>query len=248
MPTLRRKGPHIPVAKLAEYCSTASSVRRRAIVRSQLENEFSSAHRWWHTDARTAVRRFLATPQAPRASLREAANGVRDRASHEPDAEHVKELLGSARAIEAFAMVADQARVADVIVVAKRPDDGRIHRAGVAIAVAPDVLFLEKATELVVGALKLHISQTYPLGTEALETAATILYSYLCEHGVRPQRKLCRVVDVFSSTVASAPTAVIRRMDAVEAACEEIEQRWYAMYDQVKEKVERAALRRGARR
>jgi hypothetical protein len=244
MTTASREKPSIPICKLAEYSVSASPTRRRSIVREQLKQALGGQHRWWHRDARAAIRRFLADPDATRYMLRDAGNRLRDRAAREPDEERIKELLASARAIEAFTPIAEDARVSNIVASPGKRDDGRITIRGVSVIVAPDILFLEKRTEIVIGAMKLHTVQSNSLDRDGLQTAASILYSYLVEHGERPRPQFCRVVDVFSSTWEATPRARLRRMKAVQASCDEIKHWWEAMFEEVQVEVERSIERK----
>jgi hypothetical protein len=106
------------------------------------------------------------------------------------------------------------------------------------VVVAPDILFLEKGTEMVVGALKLHASQAFKLNQEALRNAASILFTYLQEQGEAPQRDFCTVVDVFTPSFESAPRALTRRIQAIEASCEVIAHWGETIFYEVKAGIE----------
>lgn len=248
MPASAGRGPRIPMCKLAEYCVTPSAVRRRSLVRAQIKNELGGPHRWWYSEARAAIKRFFADPDAHRSSLKESANELRDLAAAEADDERRKGMLASARALEAFAPIADAVRVRNVVATPVRRDDGRIRRGAVKVIVAPDILFLEKGTERVVGGIQLHASQSHSLDAAALQIAAAILHAYFVEHGEHPKRDLCRVVDLFVPSFEATPRALARRMELVNASCDEIEQWWAAMYESVKAEVAAAAARRARRR
>jgi hypothetical protein len=167
--------------------------------------------------------------------LLEAASRLRDEAAEVGIKESKRvTLLASARAVEAFAPIADAVRDEGLIASAGKRDNARMYRGNVQIIVAPDLLFLERGTEHVVGALKLHATQEFKLESEALLNAAAILYTYLKECGEKPDHAHCFVVDVFTPAFEAAPQRLQRRMQAVEAACEEIEGWWNAMYDRVR--------------
>jgi hypothetical protein len=242
----RRKTPVLPMCKLAEYTVTASSTRRRALVKTQIKQalEDTEKRRWWHAEARAEIRKFFRVRSMTPRDLLHAANQLRDAAAA-LDARESKRatLLASARAIEAFLPIADSLRDENQIASPARRESARIHRGNVAIIVAPDLLFLERGTERVIGALKLHAVQEHKLENEALLNAAAILHTYLTECGERPDHAHCVVVDVFTPAFEAAPHRMQRRMQSVDAACEEIEGWWNAMYDRVKAEVD---ARRGA--
>jgi hypothetical protein len=238
--TSLRENPVFPMCKLAEYTITASSPRRRSLVRNQLKLALDQSDKrlWWHTEARGEIRKFFRTRSMTSDDLLIAASRLRDEAvnANIKESKHAT-LVASARAIEAFAPISELVRDKDLIVSAGRRDNAWIHRGNVRVVVAPDLLFLERGTEHVVGALKLHATQEFKLGPEALTNAAAILFTYLQEAGERPQHAHCIVVDVFSPAFEEAPQRLQRRMQAVEAACEEIDALWHAMYDRVKAEI-----------
>lgn len=230
-----RVPPVFPLSKLAEYAGTASSTRRRSLVRGQLRQavDASDVRRWWYSEARAQIRKFLRTPATTRHDLRRSANQLRDQAADEVKQSKKEALLASARAIEALMPVAESLRSGSAVATAAKRHDAAVHRGNVRIVVAPDILFLERGTEHVVGALKLHASQENRLDSEALLNAACLLFTYLEEHGDRPARQHCIMVDVFTPAFEGAPARMKRRLQALDAACEEIEGWWDSMYDQV---------------
>jgi hypothetical protein len=232
--------PYIPMCKLAEYMVTASSVRRRSLVKDQIKNslEDSRKHRWWYQEARAEIRKFFRNPSSARSHLSAASNRLRDIAAEEQKESKQASLLASARAVEAFSPIAELVKARDVVASAGKRDDAHMRRGNVKIVVAPDILFLERGSEHIVGALKLHASQEFKLNGEALLNAASILFAYLQESGEKPIRRYCTVVDVLTPSFETAPSAIRRRMQAVQAACEEIDGWWNAMYSSIRLEVE----------
>jgi hypothetical protein len=229
------------MCKLAEYTVTASSTRRRSLVKAQIKLalEDSEKRRWWHSEAKAAIRKFFRQRSMTAPDLLEAASNLRDEAAKTAikDSKRIT-LLASARAIEAFAPIAEAVRDEGLIASAGRRESARLQRGNVSIIIAPDLLFLERGTERVIGALKLHATQEFKLASEALLNAAAILYTYLKDCGEMPEHAHCVVVDVFTPGFEVAPHRLQRRMQAVEAACEEIEGWWNAMYDRVRAEVD----------
>ncbi|WP_291163173.1 hypothetical protein [Gemmatimonas sp. UBA7669] len=240
MNMVQRKAPVFPMCKVAEYSVSASSTRRRSLVRAQIKQvlDDSEKRRWWYVEAKTEIRKYLRLPLSTRRDLTAGANRLRDSAASEAKKSKQDSLLGSARAIEAFAPIADSVRSDKVIASAGQREGARIQRGNVQIVVAPDLLLLERGTERVVGAIKLHASQEFKLSGEALLNASSILYTYLGEHGDHPVKAHCKVVDLFAPACEAAPASLKRRMQAVEAACQEIEGWWDAMYDEIRLEME----------
>jgi hypothetical protein len=100
------------MCKLAEYMVSASSVRRRALVKRQIKQTLEDAdkHRWWYQEARADIRKFFRDPTATKSQLSAASNRLRDSAAVELKESTRRSLLASARAIEAFAPIADSVK------------------------------------------------------------------------------------------------------------------------------------------
>src|SRR5262249_44607016 len=104
---------------------------------------------------------------------------------------------------------------------------------GVKVSVAPDVSVIAPGTERRIGAVKFHFSVAYALDQRARQYAATILYSLIEQTGGSPIHTLCDSVDVFDAADESAPRATKKRLKDVEAACEEIADRWPGLVELV---------------
>ena len=134
----------------------------------------------------------------------------------------------SADAIEEFLDAAEQLEIDDLFAEGvDRSTNAAMSIAGVNVSVRPDVILKDKVTGEVKGAVKLHFSKTAPLSTKSREYSATALRVYLEEEGhqhVDPKK--CYVVDVPTQSVSHAPKAFKRKMNDIEAACEEIAARW----------------------
>src|SRR5690349_1228626 len=144
------QSPIFPMCKLAEYTVSASSTRRRSLVRAQIKQALdeSEKRRWWYQDARAEIRKFIRVPGMRRQDLVAAAGRLRDSAATEIKKSAADSFLASARAIEAFLPVAESVRSAKVIAAAGKRGDARLQRCGVQIVVAPDLLFLERGSEV----------------------------------------------------------------------------------------------------
>lgn len=81
---------------------------------------------------------------------------------------------------------------------------------------------------------------TYKLTQEARKYAATLLYALIETNGGTPLRTLCDSVDVFAAAYESAPRATKRRLEDVEAACEEIAERWPGLVEIVLRELQQA--------
>src|SRR4051812_3429430 len=96
-----RKPLVFPMCKLAEYTVTASSTRRRSLVKAQIKQalEDSEKRRWWHGEAKAQIRKFFADRSRTAETLLQSAGQLRDRAADDSVKESKRiTLLASARA------------------------------------------------------------------------------------------------------------------------------------------------------
>ncbi len=237
-----RTEPRFSLNKLAEYL-TASPRRRRRLILDQIRPVVYKAGRY--TRARSALQRFICDPTRTTEHLKRVAARLRDRAG-DPDLDPFEAqcLRGSARAIEAFLPIADDFRYEEAIAVPGGRRDTSLVVAKVKVSVAPDVSIIAPGTERQIGAVKFHFGRTYPLSQNSRQYAATILYSLIETNGGTPVRTLCDSVDVFGAASESAPRATKRRLDDVEAACEEIAERWPGLVEVVHREVQEAAQKK----
>jgi hypothetical protein len=168
---------------------------------------------------------------------------LRDRAADPACEEYQRnDFLDAARAVEAFMPIAYDARVRGLIATLGRGRGDDIEMGGVRVTVNPDIHYIEPGTERRVGAAKFHFARTEPLTVEALQYVSSLLLHFVKRKGDTPRGKACLAVDVFSGVTEAAPKTSRTRIRNLEAACQEIAERWPALYAQVAEK--RQGLRR----
>lgn len=223
-----RNSPRFSVNKIAEYM-LATPRRRRSLIIDQIKHPTVKVITY--EDARRVLVRFFGDPGRGARQLLESASLLRDRAAVSDDEHRNKCLLASARAVEAFAPIAERIRIAGVLTVPGPRRNADVTMGGVRIVVTPDVCFLERGTERRIGALKFHFPRTTTLDPDALRYVAALVFHYLKEQRDSPQRRMCIAVDVFSERYESAPRSMTDRLKNVEAACEEIAERWPSLYD-----------------
>jgi hypothetical protein len=227
--------PRVPMCTLAQHMVTANPEKRRSLVKNVLRNHLSEPEqrRWWYQEAKAEIRKFLRRPGTTRQSLLEASNRLRELAARESKESKQATLRASASAVESFAAIADSIRNKKLVPSAGQRDGAYVYFGKVRVSVAPDLLFLDRQSEAVVGGLKIYTSRDNKLNTEALLSAAAILFHYFQEQGEEPRKGACTVLDVFSESFEHAPSGIKRLIHRAEASCEDIEQRWATMYDSV---------------
>lgn len=215
--------PKISLNKLGEYLD-ATPARRRRIVQDQQSPQAFVVTRYG--DAREEIVDYIEGGMVAEEQLLEAATGLRT----EPTASEFtrQDKLASADAIEDFLDAADKLEIDGLSAEGSDKSTSAVMEiAGVSVSVRPDVILKDPASGEVVGAVKLHFSKTNPLSEKSREYVATTLRVYLTETGnAHVDHTKCLVVDVPSQQVSHAPKGYKRKMNDIEAACEEIAARW----------------------
>lgn len=215
--------------KLAEYIRATPRRRRRLIVDQINPPAFKVAI---YDDARRVLVRYFCDPTRTPRNLLESSTKLRDRAADPSNDDHQrKALLSSARAVEAFIPIADQVRSKGMLAVPGTRRNETMEIAGLRVVVAPDISFLQRGTEARIGCLKFHISNSTRLDVETLQYASALMFYFLQANGGTPKRGDCRAVDVFGAIYETVPKAIKDRMKNIEAACEEIAERWPSLVE-----------------
>lgn len=215
--------PKISLNKLAEYLDATPSRRRQIVKDQQNPQPFIAAR---YNDARERIIGFIEGGMNGEQEMLAAAEDLRQDYN---GTDFVRQdRNASADAIEGFLDASDQLGIDDFLAEGiDRSISAIMNISGVNISVRPDVILKDKDTGEVKGAIKFHFSRTSPLSAKSREYSATALRVYLEGEGHRcvdPNK--CYVVDVPTQSVSSAPKAFKRKMNDIEAACEEINARW----------------------
>jgi hypothetical protein len=111
----------------------------------------------------------------------------------------------------------------------KNFESNRLDVSGVSVSIRPEVIISGKMRgKPFIGAIKIHFSKTNPLDKEAGSFISTLLYQYLIETypDMKVRHDFCFSLDVFSSTIITAPKNYARKWAQIKDACEEIKIRW----------------------
>jgi hypothetical protein len=103
--------------------------------------------------------------------------------------------------------------------------------AGVEVSIRPELelVVTGKGGTVHYGLLKLYLSKSHPLTDDAGNYVATLVHSYAGHRFTGPKsvdRKQCFVFDVFQEKLFVAPVNHTQRRKDINAACEEIANRW----------------------
>lgn len=215
--------PKISLNKLAEYLDATPSRRRQIVKDQQNPQPFIAAR---YSDAREEIIGFVEGGMSSEQEMLAAAEELRQNYNGTDFAK--QDRNASADAIEDFLDAADQLEIDGLSAEGiDRSTSAAMNISGVNVSVRPDVILKDKDTGEVKGAIKFHFSKTSPLSAKSREYSATTLRVYLENEGHQDvDPKKCYVVDVPTQSVSSAPKAFKRKMNDIEAACEEISARW----------------------
>lgn len=169
--------------------------------------------------------------------------GLRDQVASNPemDKQDKRSLDCSARALEAFEMIADDVKGTKAVAVPGGKGPSRLTWSGVQVSVRPDICLLKPGTEQRIGAVKFHFSVNHRLQPKALKYAATILRAYLVEQGDTAQPSLCVAVDVMATEYESAPRGMTSILKELRASCKDIALLWPSILAEEMEKEKKRA-------
>lgn len=216
----------ISANKLAELLVSASPTRRRRIVYDQKHPSSAIVARY--RLAQEPVSTFL-TGQRDLQMLTDAGRRLRSDGSGTDWAQ--EDRRNTADAIEHFAAMA--AELPQDVVYLQGPNEAaKLMIAGVAISVRPDfILTFERRGRRYVGALKLHYvkNDESALKRAGSEYVAVLMHEWLRQFGPEghaPVYSHCLSADVFRRVAVASPRSISRRLDDINAACEEVAARW----------------------
>ncbi len=222
------KEPRISVNKLAELLVSANPIRRRRIVQDQKYPNTAVAIRY--RLAHEPIREYLSNGRQE-ATLRNAAAALR---SDKTGTEYaIDDRWNTADALDRILDISDLLPAADgEAYKAGEQNAPKLTIAGVDISVRPDVLIsFTRRGKKHTGAVKFHFIKNpdSALTQAGSEYVAALLMRWLEVHGpdgTTPAHTHCLCIDVFRGSAVSAPRSTTKRMNEVNAVCEEIAARW----------------------
>jgi hypothetical protein len=213
------------VNKLGEYM-VASPLRRRRIVADQKRpREFIVTR---YRDAVAAMVEFLAAGGNSDRIITRAIADLEAKPVSTDFQSQDRDL--SIEALESFLDTVDQLDLSGLTVRAGDSDASPLLIGGVSVSVRPDVVVAgQNRNGGTVGCFKLYLSKSFPLNEAAGAYIGAVLTRFTNEYlagDTTADYRLCSVLDVFGQQVFTAPRAVQRRQNDIEAACEEISLLW----------------------
>ncbi len=219
----RRLTPRISVNKLAEYM-VATPARRRGIIRDQKQPRDIIVARYSEVYA-AVVDCLVHGNDVSRVygRLEKLFNAVPRSTWDAQD----KQL--SAEALESFLSFVDDFDASAFTARPAAENAPHMKLAGVDVSVKPDLLLYSGGD--LAGAAKVYVSKLLPFDDKSGAYASVALHQYL-QGVLSAQRSTpanCWVIDVFARNLYFAPRAYKKKRADLEAACEEIAQRWDAV-------------------
>lgn len=215
----------------------ASPTRRRSLIVDQIVVPATKVLSY--EQARLSVRRILPSSDRSPRSWIDAGSALRERAVKTPDAFDARCLRLSAQALEAFAGKSPLLRLKGVVAVPSRQRPAPLVLSGVYVSVAPEIALIQPGTEEQLGAILFCFSKSTSLRSEGLQYVAALVQHAGVARGAALMSKYCLAVDAFAGLVQQAPRATKTRVRELKHACEEIAERWPALYHEQAEKAAR---------
>lgn len=220
-----RIDPRISVNKLAEYM-TATPARRRGIIRDQKARREVVVARYQEVYAGIAECLLAGNDASP--VYRRIDKLYK---STPKSAWALQNNQLSAEALEVFLTFSDEIDLSRFELFRPGQTLPLMPIAGVGVSVKPAVLLRVPGETAPVGAIHVYVSKLFAFDDDAGAYASTVLHQFvermLSEENVDPSNSC--VIDVFARQVHVGPRSYKKRRKDLEAACEEIAQRWSAV-------------------
>lgn len=223
---LERSQPRISVNKLGEYL-VATPVRRRRIIKDQKRPSEVIVTRY--RDAFEAMTAFLENGAIDDEIIYRALSNLTTKPVSTDFQEQDRNL--SIEVLGKFLGLSDQFDFDRKQLRRGVNDPSQLLISNVSVSVRPDVILIAPniSGKAKVGIIKLYLSKTFPLDDNSGVYIGALLQRYTSEFfrsdGVI-DHNLCRTIDVFAERIYYAPRAFRRRLNDIEAACEEINRAW----------------------
>lgn len=214
-----REKPRFSVNKLGEYLTAKATRRKKLIEEQKYPNQFAQTV---YKIAREAIIRYI-IKDYDESILIKAEKEIKDAVSiTDLDRDNSLLILKQIRSHSLPDLTAYKKTRYSL-------KTSSINIKGLEISICPDII-IRKGNK--VGGLKIHIIKTenQRLTKEAGQAVSVLLNQYISSNIAADDEvvdlKLCISYDCFNDSHTIAPSAVKRRLEEIETACEEIVLRW----------------------
>ena len=233
------RSPRISVNKLADYLSTASTTKRRAILRDQKFPKDSEVKVVYYNEAKQPIKKCFATSSFTIDSITKATQKLRaeidDLNSNQPETaeevgRHKLKLQRKESCLEVLEIFLENMGLLEKY---KAHDfsstlpNGFVEINGVKISVDPDIII--KGTyrgKSYTGALKLYFSKSNKLTSDMGKTISSVVYEHLKGFHLDANNKHCFVYDIINSKLHFASLSYTKKIQEIQHACEDISVLW----------------------
>ena len=214
-----RSSPRISINKLGEYL-IATPGRRKTIVKNQKRpSPFIVAY---YTAAEDAIAESIVNGH-PEGFLAGKLSEFLPRQTSSDWDDNRRDLC--VEAIDYFGEMIDDAVFPDFEKIRGGRDQEKITIRETLISVRPEILF--KKDGQIVGGVKLMFNKTSQISQTEMEYVSTLLHHYIKEQYNQSAKPAdCFSIDIFGGKMVEAPKSFKRRMNDIEASCEEIHDTW----------------------
>lgn len=219
--------PRISVTKLGEYVGSRSAARRKTILVDQkYPKPFKTTI---YNDCFDPLVGFFVDASHDTGAVKAAIHAIRAQ-TITTDAEEMRRRVNS-QALDHLLKTAPSLPL-NGITFRKAPESTKpIVIASVEVSIRPELelIVTGKGGAMRYGLLKLYLSKSHPLTDDTAGYVATLVHSYAGHRFTGPKsvdRKHCYVFDVFQEKLFVAPVNHTQRRKDINAACEEIANRW----------------------
>lgn len=223
--TVVRAMPRISINKLGEYL-VAPAGRRRRIIYDQKRPPVVQVS--LYTEAHRAIVNCLYNSDD--GALLDQALESLYHVSPANDFEALKKSL-CIDALEAFADMLDDLDFDGTAMTIGESDPPKLQIGGVEVSVRPDLILSGKDRNgsSRVGLIKLYINKGFPLDETSGQYVAVGLQAFADQHLTDlggSDHRMIYVLDILGGRVFKAPKSNTRRLNDIEAACQEIAANW----------------------
>lgn len=216
--------PTFSLNGLMRYLNTKPAGRARITIDQKRPGDLADTY---YDPAVDAIGRFIEGGMRDESILAEAASRLASTSALEEDR---VAALANREAVEAFQEFYPGIDFHGLTPSRGEKSPGYLRIGGVRVNVRPEIVLGGTAKGARrVGALKLYLSKSHPLSRTSAEYGAALVRRY-CEErlaeGARVRPVDCSIFIVRTGEIVQAPASFIRRMQEIEAACEEIALRW----------------------
>jgi hypothetical protein len=219
-----RDDPSFSLNGLMRYLHTKPAARARITGDQKRPSDVAATY---YDPAADAIRRFIVQGMRDESILDRAAADLAAATAVEEDGVNFQSNIEALRAFQEFHHKLDFHGLTP----SRGEESGAgLYIGGVEVNVQPEIVLGGVVRgERRAGALKLYFSKGHPVTRTTAEYGAALVRRY-CEErladGARVRPQDCSIFEVRTGELYHSPASIIRRMQEITAACEEIALRW----------------------